>query len=154
MKLILTKELGRLARWLRIIGFDVLYELQGNRSSVIMMALKEDRVIVTRGHSLTNSCGIKVINISREGIKEQLGEVLKALKISLDSDKMFTRCIICNEELSPVTKEAIRNNVPEYVFQTQDNFVCCPKCGRIYWRGTHWGNVKGVLEDIGNGVHS
>jgi uncharacterized protein with PIN domain len=61
---------------------------------------------------------------------------------------MFTRCILCNEPLTDIAKEKARGRIPEYVFKTQDKFVCCPKCSRIYWQGTHWGNVVDTLKEI------
>lgn len=74
--------------------------------------------------------------------------MLKVLNIAPNTDKMFTRCIVCNVELIPVNKEKIKEKVPEYVFTTQQNFIACPKCNRVYWQGTHWGNVQDILKEI------
>ena len=145
MKFLLTKELGRLSKWLRILGFDASYFTQDKTSSLIIQALREDRVILTRNHRLPKSCGAKIIIIQTETIREQLAEVLKTLKIEPNSDMMFSRCIICNEELAEVDKPKVQNKVPGYVFETQDRFITCLKCGRIYWQGTHWGNVSKIL---------
>jgi uncharacterized protein with PIN domain len=148
MKFILTKELGRLARWLRILGYDTEYFSKDTTGSLIIQALREGRIILTRNHRLPKPKSIKVVIIQHETIKEQIAEVLKALSIQLVSDMMFTRCILCNEELVDIEKEKVKNRVPEYVFKTQDNFITCPKCKRIYWQGTHWGNVAKTLEEI------
>jgi uncharacterized protein with PIN domain len=148
MKFLLTKELGRLAKWLRILGFDSEYSKQDNASSLIIQALRENRIIITRNHRLPKSAGIKIILIEAEKIKAQVSEVLKALKITPPSDMMFSRCIICNAELVSVAKEKIRDKVPEYVFNTQEVFITCPQCNRIYWQGTHWGNVQNTLKEI------
>ena len=153
MKFILTRELGRLAKWLRILGFDADYFNQDNISSLIIQALRDNRVILTRNHRLPKSLGLKITTVQAERIKEQVAEVLKALQIKLSSDRMFTRCILCNEELVSVDKEKVKDRVPEYVFKTQENFVSCPKCNRVYWQGTHWGNVSQTLKEI-NGIHS
>ncbi|MCX5703675.1 MAG: Mut7-C RNAse domain-containing protein [Candidatus Omnitrophica bacterium] len=165
MRFLLTRELGRLAKWLRILGFDTVYFNQDNISpsttlrtdgersrtisSLIIQALRDERIIITRNHRLPKSGGIKIVLIKAEKLAEQLPEVLGQLKIKPDPDKMFTRCIICNTELVDVDKEKTRDKVPEYVFQTQDDFISCPECKRIYWSGTHWGNVKNTLEEIG-----
>jgi len=148
MKLLLTRELGRLAKWLRILGFDTEYFKEANISSLIIQALRENRVIITRNHRLPRSAGLRVVLIKEEKLKEQLREVLKALEISLDSVLMFSRCIICNEELVEIAKDQIKDRVPEYVFNTQEDFISCPKCERIYWQGTHWGNVETILKEI------
>jgi uncharacterized protein with PIN domain len=147
-KFLLTKELGRLAKWLRILGFDAEYFRQDNTSSLIIQALREDRVILTRNHRLPQGRGVKIILINAETIKAQLAETLKKLNLSPSEQEMFTRCIICNEELVAVEKDKIKEKVPAYVFKTQEDFIRCPKCQRIYWQGTHWGNVRHCLEEI------
>lgn len=149
MKFILTKELGRLAKWLRILGHDTVYFNQENLSSLIIRALSSERIILTRNHRLAaENRGIKIIVVEKEKIKEQIAEVLKELKISPHPSQMFTRCIMCNELLMEIKKEKVKNRVPEYVFETQGSFITCPKCNRIYWEGTHWGNVTKTLEEI------
>ena len=148
MKFILTKELGRLAKWLRILGFDTAYFNQDNLSSLIVQALRDERIILTRNHRLPQASGMKIILVKHERLKEQIAEVLQAFKIKPESCAMFTRCIICNAELLDIEKDKIKDRVPEYVFKTQENFITCPKCNRIYWQGTHWGNVELTLRDI------
>lgn len=148
MKFLLTKELGRLVKWLRILGFDTLYFKEDNFGTLIIEALRDERIILTRSHRLPASRGVKIVLIQAEILKEQLKEVLAALKIKPDADKMFSRCIICNEELAEVAKEKIKDRVPEYVFRTQEDFITCPRCKRIYWQGTHWGNVTKTIEEI------
>jgi len=148
VKFILTRELGRLCKWLRILGFDTEYYNQDNMSSLIIQALREERIILTRNKKLISHQGIKVIEIKEDLIKNQLVEVLKALKIHPASETMFTRCIICNQNLINIDKQILKDKVPEYVFNTQKNFVFCPNCKRIYWQGTHWGNVERILREI------
>lgn len=148
MKFILTKELGRLAKWLRILGFDTEYFKQDNLSSLMVEALRDERIILTRNQRLSRPSGVKIVLIQAEKIKEQLVEALKKLNIKPLSDMMFSRCIICNEELVDIEREKIKDRVPEYVFKTQKDFITCPKCKRIYWQGTHWGNVAKTLEEI------
>lgn len=148
MKFILTKELGRLSKWLRILGFDTAYFNQGNASSLIIQALRDGRIVITRNNRLPKAGGIKIVFVKAQNLKAQLSEVLKVLDISCDQNKMFSRCIICNVELKKTQREEVKNKVPEYVFKTQDEFVSCPNCQRIYWKGTHWGNVEGTLEEV------
>lgn len=109
--------------------------------------MQDERIILTRNHRLPQARGIKIVFIENEIIKEQLSEILKTLKINLDPGLMFSRCILCNVELSRVEKEKVKDKVPEYVLATQDNFTLCTQCQRIYWPGTHWGNVAKILEE-------
>ena len=148
MKFILTKELGRLAKWLRILGFDTLYFNQDNPGSLIVQALRDERVILTRNQHLPQARGVTIIRITAETLKAQIPQIVETLNIKLDSQRMFTRCILCNEALTDIEKEKVKDKVPEYVFKTQNDFVRCPKCNRIYWQGTHWGNVVETLKEI------
>ena len=149
MKFILTLELGRLAKWLRILGFDAVYCLEANPSSLLIQALRDNRVILTRNLRLINKAkAAKCVQITSDEVNQQLKQLLKDLKIKPDKDIMFSRCIICNIELDKIDKQKIRDKVPEYVFKTQDEFFTCPSCQRIYWPGTHWGNVTKILEEI------
>jgi len=148
MRFLLTKELGRLAKWLRILGFDASYFTENNPGSLMIQALRDNRTILTRNRRLPESHGIRIIQLKSETLKEQLQETFKSLNIVLDVKHLFTRCIICNEELAPVDREEIKDRIPEYVYKTQRNFVTCPQCQRIYWQGTHWGNVQNILKEI------
>lgn len=148
MKFILTKELGRLVKWLRILGFDTEYFTEANIGSLIIRTLRDERTIITRNSHVSRSKGIKVVLIEAEKIKEQIAEVLHKLNIKPEINLMFSRCIICNVELQDVEKDKIKDKVPDYVFNTQKDFITCPKCNRIYWQGTHWGNVSKTLEEI------
>jgi len=149
MKLLLTFELGRLARWLRILGIDAAYSREDRPASCILQALREDRTIITRNHRLAKPHGIGIIALSSENLREQLCEALKALHMGRNEDIMFSRCIRCNTGLKPIAKQEVKDKIPAYVFQTQDRFMSCPQCLRIYWQGTHWGNVQKTLEEIG-----
>ncbi|MDD5155204.1 MAG: Mut7-C RNAse domain-containing protein [Candidatus Omnitrophica bacterium] len=149
MKFILSRELGRLAKWLRILGLDTAYFNRDNTNALIIQALRDDRLIITRNRRLAGSSRLKTFLVTSEKLNDQLLEVLKGLKLSINSDMMFSRCIICNINLEKVDKEKVKDKVPEYVFNTQDNFIACPECRRIYWSGTHWGNVAQTLKEIG-----
>jgi len=148
MKFLLTKELGRLAKWLRILGYDAEYCDNSNHSALIILALRDDRVILTRNQHLPRHTGIPIILVNAQELKQQLGEVVKTLKLEVNKDIIFTRCILCNTLLVPIDKVKVQDKVPEYVFATQDNFITCPKCNRVYWQGTHWGNVAKMIEEI------
>ena len=149
MKFIATKELGRLVKWMRILGFDVEYFKQDNYSKLKITALRDGRIILTRNTRLSKPKGIKTVQIKSDLLNEQMSEVSRELNLTPDKNQMFSRCTICNVELESVEKSKIKNKVPEYVFKTQETFVICPECQRIYWQGTHWGNVEDNLKEMG-----
>lgn len=148
MKFILTPELGRLARWLRILGYDTAYFKEDKPGTLIIEALRGERIILTRNHRVSTSGGIKVVLIEKEKVTDQIAEVLRKLGVEIDKGRLFSRCIVCNSELASITKGEIKEKVPEYVFKTQESFFACPLCQRIYWQGTHWGNVENMLKEI------
>jgi len=147
-KFILTKELGRLARWLRILGFDVTYYDSNNLGTLIIEALREERIIVTRRKSKIDELEKKTVVIAYDDVKGQLRQLIEKLNLQIDKGRMFTRCVICNQILVEAKKEEMKNRVPEYVFKTQKDFMACPSCQRVYWQGSHWGNINKILEDI------
>ena len=148
MKFILTSELGRLAKWLRILGLDALYIESKNRSQLIITSLQEGRVILTRDQRMSPVSGIRILKIRDDHVRKQLKQVLDELDIKLKDAGLFTRCVICNRQLKDIEKEKIKGKVPEYVYNSQQDFVICPECGRVYWQGSHWGNVRKLLEEV------
>ena len=147
MKFIVTRELGRLVKWLRILGYDTIYSTEENKSTLVIYALREDRIILTRNRRISPK-GVRVLWIKSDSVREQISQVIRELNLSLDEDSMFCRCIICNEILNEISRDKVKNRVPEYVFKTQTDFFTCSNCQRIYWQGTHWGNVSKILEEI------
>jgi len=149
MKFIATKELGRLAKWMRILGFDTEYFQEENYSKLKILALRDERIILTRNTHLSRPRGIKLVQVKHDLLSEQLLDVSKELDLKSDKDLMFSRCTICNVALEPVEKEKVKDKIPEYVFNTQSKFIQCPTCLRVYWSGTHWGNVEKTLKETG-----
>jgi len=152
MKFIVDSNVGRLARWLRIAGFDTLFinDLDDNR--LVRLALAEGRVLLTRDtqilkRRLVTTGRLKVIFIEDIEVKAQLRQVLKTLNLS-DKIKPFTLCLECNQPLVTRSKQEIEGLVPPYIFRTQTQYMQCPACQRIYWRGTHWERMRRELERI------
>lgn len=148
MKFLLTRELGRLAKWLRILGFDARYERSSDKAYVMMEALKEERILVTRSLRFGTRHGGTLVFIRRDGLEEQLKDLLGALHIGIDRHQFFRRCTICNVPLIAAAKQEVRAHVPAHVYEIQDDFMRCPGCGRVYWKGTHWGNVEGIIKSL------
>lgn len=147
MKFILTKELGRLATWLRILGYDADFYRQDNLSTLIITALRQERIILTRNTRMAKYAGPRIVRIESDFVGQQIKQVMANLKLKPQPKDMFTRCVICNIELEDIAKKCVRNKVPEHVYQTQKNFLHCPRCKKIYWQGTHWGNARKYLND-------
>lgn len=148
MKFLTTKELGRLCKWLRILGYDCEYFTEDNLTSLTIKSLREDRIILTRNARLSERAGFKVLHVKSDLVKEQLKQVLEEFKLKIDRDEMFTRCTICNTLLEEIRKEEAEDKVPPFVYKTQEDFVRCSVCGRVYWQGTHWGNVTEYVNGI------
>ncbi|HAH20681.1 MAG: hypothetical protein A2Y00_04720 [Omnitrophica WOR_2 bacterium GWF2_43_52] len=150
MKFIVTKELGRLAKWLKILGFDTEYHAENKEGSLSLRALQEDRIVLTRNSHWGAHSGIRTLYIKSDSVYAQIQQVLSELSFAADETQMFTRCILCNEALSVIEKEKVKDKVPEYVFKSQENFVNCPRCQKIYWQGSHRGNVKEIIAKLPN----
>jgi len=152
MKFIVDSNVGRLARWLRIAGFDTVFinDLDDNR--LVRLALSEGRVLLTKDTQIlkrrvATTGRLKVLLIESEKVKEQLRQVVKALNLA-DKIRPFTLCLECNQLLVPKEKEEVKRLVPPYVLQTQTQYMQCPACHRVYWRGTHWQRMSRELERI------
>ena len=90
---------------------------------------------------------LKLVMIRDDDVKKQLRQVIQTL--NLDSDlRPFSICLECNQPLLAREKDQVRDLVPPYVFQTQTQYMECPSCHRIYWRGTHWQRMKRELDRL------
>lgn len=99
MKFILTKELGRLVKWLRILGFDAESCARNKEVSLSIKALQEDRIVLTRNNHWGAHPGIRKLHIQSDSVYAQIQQVLSQLSLAADNAQMFTRCILCNESL-------------------------------------------------------
>jgi uncharacterized protein with PIN domain len=141
--------LGRLATWLRLIGQDATYGSHLGGRSLIRHARAERRTILTRDHRVPRLAGgLPVVFITSDDFREQLRQVIHACGLDPFA-ALFTRCIACNTPVVAVLKAALANQVPPYVFATQEHFGRCPRCLRIYWPGTHNDRVRKQLQQMG-----
>lgn len=146
MKFAADKMLGRLAKWLRVIGQDVIYGPHLSGYGLIRAARREERLILTRNRNIAQKHPPDYILIRSDRFRKQLQEVVEACRID-PFERPFSRCIECNTPLQPVSKDSVREKVPPYVFSTQESFSLCPKCQRIYWPATH---QQKMLEELKN----
>ncbi|MCK5534093.1 Mut7-C RNAse domain-containing protein [bacterium] len=154
MKFLVDFMLGRLNRWLRIMGYDCLYFRRDpfsgfkGKKDLIYQSLKEGRIILSRDTTLSKKKALKLIIIKSDFLSEQLNQVFKIFNLKLDKSKVFSRCIICNTLLTIIDKQKIRDKVPEYVYQTQNSFSLCLFCQKVYWKGTHEKLVEKELKKM------
>jgi uncharacterized protein with PIN domain len=142
--------LGRLARWMRFLGFDTLYFRDIKDSRLIRIAREQDRVILTRDTRLIQIKGVnKYLLIKANDSFHQLIEVINALKLSQFNP--LSRCVACNGILTKImNKQKIKDSVPEFVFLNIHVFLECTDCGKIYWEGSHPKKFKETLDKISN----
>jgi uncharacterized protein with PIN domain len=147
-RLFVDAMLGRLARWLRLMGYDTAYWRDGSDAALIRQARADDRLIVTSDRQLAGRRGVCAILIASESLDKQMAEVKAALRrFAHGEPEPFTRCPECNGRLADLPGDAARDLVPPYVWHTQTVFRRCPECGRIYWKGTHWPGLQARLEN-------
>lgn len=131
------KTLGKLAKWLRLLGFDTLYEPELSPERFIE-TLEQDRILLTRTQRIKKqSASRKSIFIESDHLEQQLSQVLRELGLKAADARPFSRCLRCNMPIVAAQKDSLWGRVPDYIFETQDRFNRCPKCGRIYWPGSH-----------------
>jgi uncharacterized protein with PIN domain len=152
VKFIVDSNVGRLARWLRIAGFDTVFMNDIDDNRLVRVALDEDRVLLTRDtqimkRRLVTSGRLRAVLIEPDDVIEQLRQVLTTLNLAGEV-RPFSLCIECNQPLESREKEEMEGLVPPYVFRTQTQYMQCTNCRRIYWRGTHWQRMCRELERI------
>ncbi len=155
VKFIADNNVGKLARWLRVIGYDTILFKEKDDRSMIEIALKEGRVILTKDNQigkrrLAIDGKLKVMLINQDNPKAQLQDTVKALHLNWHF-KPFSLCLECNQILIPRSREAVQDLVPPHVFKTQEQYMECPACHRIYWRGTHWQAMVEELKHLARG---
>jgi len=144
-KFIADVMVGKLARWLRMLGFDVLYSNTFEDDEIAHLAQAENRVILTRDTGFAARRGPhQCVFIESDHYKEQVQQVLR--KFDLKDFRIFSRCLECNTPLEEVDKEAVFERVPPFVYLTQERFATCPSCHRVYWHGTHVDAMKKRIE--------
>ena len=155
MKFIVDHNVGKLAKWLRMMGYDTLFFTGDDDWQMIITALNEGRVILTRDtqimrRGVVTSGRLKAILIQGDEPRQQMQQVAETLDLDFHS-RLFTICLECNQTLEERTRQQVKDRVPPYVFRTQNQYMECPSCHRIYWKGTHWQAMTKQLEKLRQG---
>jgi uncharacterized protein with PIN domain len=146
-RFLVDSMLGSLSRWLRITGFDAEYRRDAADEDLIDEAAITGRVLLTRDKVLTTRAakrGVQVVLVEGEHDVEQLGMVASALNLRLEVSE--SRCPKCNGDLEKAEKGMISEHVPEASLNAFDEFWVCQECGSIFWRGSHWDQIRSTLE--------
>jgi uncharacterized protein with PIN domain len=152
-KFIVDNNVGKLAKWLRMMGYDTLFFNGSNDSRMIAIALAEGRVVLTKDtqimkRGVITKGRLKAILPQSDEPELQMHQIIDSLNLDCQF-KPFSICLECNQPLEEKSKEQVKCLVPSYVFQTQNQYMQCPRCHRIYWRGTHWHRMKEKLSKFG-----
>lgn len=148
MKFVADRMLGRLAKWLRLLGYDTVFEKDiGDDALLALLKALPERTLLTRHRSIMKRVAPeRSLFVTEDRTDAQLSQVVKQLELKPDASVFFTRCSRCNGALARVGPEAVAGRVPEYVWQTQRSFSVCRDCGKIYWPGTHIARFRDHLE--------
>jgi len=154
-KFIVDINVGKVARWLRMMGYDTVLFDHGHDDRMIRLALAEGRVVVTRDTQLMKrrvitTGRLRAVLISSDRPTEQVRQVMDELQLDANFSP-FSLCLECNQPLEKRSKAEVAGLVPPYVFRTQDAYVQCPECFRVYWKGTHWQAMTEKLRGLGEG---
>ena len=153
-KFIVDNNVGKLAKWLRMMGYDTLFFNGSNDSRMIAIALAEGRVVLTKDtqimkRGVITKGRLKAILPQSDKPELQIRQVIDSLNLDCRF-KPFSICLECNHPLVEKSKKQVKDLVPPFVFQTQNQYMECPHCHRIYWRGTHWQKMTEELNRFGN----
>jgi uncharacterized protein with PIN domain len=142
-RLLIDGMLGRLAKWLRILGYDTAYESQLDDNELVRRARAEGRWLLTRDHELAGRPGVHSLLIESEQLATQMAQVRSQLGPA--EGGAFSRCPVCNASLVATSTQEVRDRVPPYVLRSHSRFRRCPSCDRIYWPGSHWRRMREQL---------
>ena len=149
MKFIADGMLGKLARWLRMLGRDVRYSVSLTDEQLIEIAKAEKRVLLTRDlklYQLARKRGADTILVEDTTEAERLAYLAKQFNFELKIDVTLSRCPKCNTSVEPVAKDSILAKIPKATSTRYDEFWECPYCGQVYWQGSHWKKIEKTLK--------
>jgi len=141
-KFITDTSLGRLAKWLRLLGYDTVVFPNKAGREMLHFAAAENRIVLTRRRDMTErQFSGHLFLITSVDIGSQLNDVIGKYSLKIDQQKIFGICLECNEKLYPVVREEVRDLVPPFVFENCTEYHQCPRCHNVYWAGTHQRNA-------------
>lgn len=149
MKFVADSMLGKLTRWLRMLGHDVKYAADLNDEKLIRIAEYQKRILLTRDVELQRfaaSRRLEAFLVQGETETERLASLSKQFHLKLELDPNLSRCPKCNTKIKHSNKEEIADRIPSATKRFYEEFWECPKCRKIYWQGAHWKGIGETLE--------
>ncbi len=147
IKFIADIMVGRLARWLRVLGYDTVYYPNGPRFLLPLEARREGRVLLTRSRRMIEeNPDVEAYLVIPDRPRQQLIDIMEAFE--LGTDWIFSRCTLCNRPVEIVGAEEVKDEVPAAVLKMETRFYRCPGCGKVYWEGSHVHRFREFLERI------
>jgi uncharacterized protein with PIN domain len=148
LKFLADGMLGKLARWLRILGNDVIYSVESDDSELLELAKKDERVLLTKDLELYKraiSRGLDYYYVDGKTELDRIAEVAKRYSLPLVIDMDKSHCPICNTKLAVASKEQLQSELEKNTFTYYSKFWKCSNCGQIYWQGAHWTQINNTL---------
>jgi uncharacterized protein len=149
MKFLADRMLGKLARELRMIGYDTLYYRGNDPHELMDMARQQGRTVLTRspGH-IPHRAEDPVVVVTEDDPLLQLKDLVRAGYVSLRREDAFSRCVVCNGFIHRVSRPEVEGHVPDFIFRNHEEFFQCPECHRIYWKGSHQERMQKRIDDL------
>jgi len=149
MKFLADCMLGKLAKELRMLGYDTIYYRGEDAHQMIQLARQEGRVILTRNTKLIpKRPEDHIIRVMEDNPLLQLKELIQKGHISLNAENLFSRCLLCNVLIDEIPRGEAEGKVPDFIFYQQQAFYRCSQCRRIYWQGSHQKNMQKKVEEL------
>ncbi len=136
-RFLVDQMLGRLAVWLRLLGFDTAQPLDRPDSWLLRLAREEDRILLTQDGPLARANSVPIYYVQARSFEDQLVEVVREFHLAVEPARLLSRCTRCNSPVDRLAAEAARPLVPPAVRDAHEDFFACPSCQKIYWRGDH-----------------
>jgi uncharacterized protein with PIN domain len=147
-RFVLDVHLGKLARLLRMLGFDTAYERDYADARIVEISAAERRIVLTRDRGILKTGAVTHgYWVRSSNPREQIGEVVRRFDL-VSRIRPFERCMLCNARLEPVGKDEIIDRLPRRAAEGRDEFRRCPSCGKIYWKGTHYERMKKSIQAL------
>jgi len=150
LKFVTDGMLGKLTRWLRMLGHDVEYTGSMDDKELIQKAKKENRILLTRDVELYKQAiakGADAFLVENPNQTANLASIAKRFKFKLEIDVKVSRCPKCNSRIEAVSKASVADKIPETTSSNYDEFWRCRGCGQVYWRGAHWNRIDKTLKE-------
>ena len=149
LKFLTDGMLGKLTRWLRLLGYDAEYANNIEDRKLMALAVKEKRILLTQDQELFQQAtarGIDTFLVKGRTEVDRLARMAEKYGLPLEIDVTVSRCSKCNARIGQVAKDEVADKVEQATFKFYSEFWKCPKCGQIYWQGAHWKRIRETLE--------